>query len=847
MNILKHVTIKNLKLNKKTTTLIVIGIIISTIYINLISSLYTSIINMGVKYKKEIEKDIIHANFVNIPISEINNFKNNKNIEDIFMVQNIEVLVSEDWAEENWVNDWSVKRFSKNIFTSFYKDKIRGKLPKNENEILIGSTKQWNGKEYNIGDTINLQIVTKDELDEDTGSIVHKTYDKEYKIVGIIDNDERSSWFGNTSLVTCINEDNMEGKLDLSVRFSQDGLKNIYKTIANILNVDEKDVINSKKDNGGVGFYLYTKYLVYVDKNLIGLETNKIDNYFIINFRFNTISYINCSIFASLIIMLILIKFLKSNLYIFFIKNFKQYGILRSVGTTNKQIRKIIFLEATLLMIIAIPVGLILGTIISNLVANIFNYYMEKALFVKDIFKYSFSYKQILSIIIFEAVTVYFSAFLVAKKISKISPMDLIKNSTDIKNKKTNKFKLNIFGVYKDIASKSIKRNKKKYRPIILSFIISISMFILLYNANNMTVLQQRDEDLFDFDKIAEYNLSLEIKENDLKKVNEILNSNSIQDYSIIRKNSFVYESGESQILVYSIGERQYKKYIEELGLNFDEINDKAILVYGEYFRLYHNYADSELKDVDYIEGFNLENIIWQYDSEDGKPSIMNESDINKFNIVIGKVEEKSPFGLYNSTEPCLIVSDEFYNKNFKNENINIYIKTDNPYEIETEIKKVLKEEFFIAHIELRNEITVSNSTVVFDIFYDIFIVVVYIIIFIDLISTISINLELQKQEFAIFKSIGMTKKEVEKMVRIEYLLIGIKSLILGLFIGNIGSYLSYRFYIAFFYITFENPPILGSVIAILLVSLIISILIKYSIYKLNKQSIIETIRNENI
>ena len=74
-----------------------------------------------------------------------------------------------------------------------------------------------------------------------------------------------------------------------------------------------------------------------------------------------------------------------------------------------------------------------------------------------------------------------------------------------------------------------------------------------------------------------------------------------------------------------------------------------------------------------------------------------------------------------------------------------------------------------------------------------------------------------------------------------------LKEGIWGLFIGNISSYLSYKFYITNFYITFENPPILGSVIAILLVSLIVSILIKYSIYKLNKQSIIETIRNENI
>ncbi len=54
--------------------------------------------------------------------------------------------------------------------------------------------------------------------------------------------------------------------------------------------------------------------------------------------------------------------------------------------------------------------------------------------------------------------------------------------------------------------------------------------------------------------------------------------------------------------------------------------------------------------------------------------------------------------------------------------------------------------------------------------------------------------MELRKQEFATLKSIGMTKKEFSKMINLESIFIGSKSLIYGSVIGTILAYIIYKF-----------------------------------------------------
>ena len=91
-----------------------------------------------------------------------------------------------------------------------------------------------------------------------------------------------------------------------------------------------------------------------------------------------------------------------------------------------------------------------------------------------------------------------------------------------------------------------------------------------------------------------------------------------------------------------------------------------------------------------------------------------------------------------------------------------------------------------------------------------------------------------------------MTKKEFNRMITLESLFYSFKSLFIGILIGTIGSYFVYRLMSGvadFGYI----PPLKSIIIATIFVIVIVFIIMEYSINKINKQNIIETIRRDNI
>jgi len=127
------------------------------------------------------------------------------------------------------------------------------------------------------------------------------------------------------------------------------------------------------------------------------------------------------------------------------------------------------------------------------------------------------------------------------------------------------------------------------------------------------------------------------------------------------------------------------------------------------------------------------------------------------------------------------------------------------------------------------------------------FITVIALIGITNIFNTITTNMELRSREFATLKSVGMTKKEFNRMIRLESFFYGTKSLIVGIPIGCVLSYVIYHF------LTDGNSsiryelPIMAILISVLAVFILISCIMKYSIGKINKQNTIETIRNENI
>jgi putative ABC transport system permease protein len=126
------------------------------------------------------------------------------------------------------------------------------------------------------------------------------------------------------------------------------------------------------------------------------------------------------------------------------------------------------------------------------------------------------------------------------------------------------------------------------------------------------------------------------------------------------------------------------------------------------------------------------------------------------------------------------------------------------------------------------------------------FIIVITLIGITNIFNTITTNMELRKPEFAMLKSIGMTTKEFNRMIRLETIFMGIKSLLFSIPIGIVLSYIIYNSLDVSQTIKFAIP-LKEIVIAIIAVFLLINVIMKYSMSKINKQNTIETIRNENI
>ena len=106
--------------------------------------------------------------------------------------------------------------------------------------------------------------------------------------------------------------------------------------------------------------------------------------------------------------------------------------------------------------------------------------------------------------------------------------------------------------------------------------------------------------------------------------------------------------------------------------------------------------------------------------------------------------------------------------------------------------------------------------------------------------------MELRSQEFAMLKSVGMTKKEFNRMITLETIFYSSKSLLYGTASGLVACLLLYK--------AFDperlNPfviPYKAILICIVFVFAIVYIIMRYSIKKINKQNMIDTIRKETV
>ena len=874
MDLLNRLTIKNLKLNKKRTLVTIIGIMLSVALVTAVATMYSSCIKSLINYET-YQKGNFHVAFYDVPLNEVETIKNNRGIDDVYLTKDIGYAKLEE-SKNEYKPYVYVKGFSKEAIEELSVKLVEGRFPENENEILIPTHLKTNGRVVlNVGETITLDVGTRvsdgyeltqdNKFSEEANEEIINTTSKTYKIVGIIErpasNIESYSAPGYT-FITYMNENNMKDKVNVYAKYTKDGSKNYAKITANIIGVDEnlyEQYLSGKpltdEQLQEIGKQLQNaKYHGDVNQYLILLENNP----------FNENAVGNLGIIVAIacgIIVVTSVFCIKNSFDISITEKIKQYGMLRSIGATKKQIRKNVFFEATILGLIGIPLGIVLGILASYILIIISNFFLTDMLTEGLKLVISYSWVAILVAVILGFVTIYFSALRSAFKASKVSPIDSIRNSSNIKIKakkvKSPKAIKKIFGIGGDISYKNLKRNKKKYRTTVISIILSVSVFIALSYFMS-AAFTEFDNEL----DISDYNISCGYyvtSDEQFSNVEKIIKLDNINNYTVNRGFNLYLESPkyneeylklrnitekemtenkENTYIVNAIGEEQYQKYLKELNLDYEEFKDKGIIVdidNVEYINEKDKKSNKYIRQYTYNEN---DTISGKYDND--------EDTMLNLEIDIGLVTDKLPFGLYEGT-PYIIVSDEFYDKlNRKNDEVYILIDSSNPDKLQDEIEEVLKNENYNLNNINENVKMMRNLYILIGIFLYGFIIVISLIGVTNIFNTITTNMNLRRQEFAMLKSIGMTSKEFSRMIRLESIFMGAKSLLFGIPIGLGLSYLEYKPLLGDQGLSFDIP-ILAILISIIVVYLLITILMKYSMSKINKQNTIETIRNENI
>lgn len=861
MNILKNIAYKNLQLNKKRNIVTVIGIILSVALITALSSLVVSFKESIINLEKHINGDF-HYSFDGVQSNDLSIFENNRSIENFYKVGTL------GYAKINTENEYKpyayVITMDKNDFNSVGIELTDGELPKNNNEIIIPRHLRNNGKvDLKVGDTITLEVGSRmsegyalgqnNPYEETNNETIENTVSVTYKVVGIFERPstalEPFSSPGYTFITT-----NASGVKNYTVfaRYTREGLKNEYKVTAGILGVNEKVLkkniqefnykeVNEKEQGKSKFYFDINRYLIMLETNAYGDSSMK--------------ALLVLSTIVTVIIIVTSVYCIKNSFNISITEKTKEYGILKSVGATTSQIKKSVYYEAFLLGCVGIPIGILSGVLASFILIHVVNFFIRSMFVGNEYLIFKISYLSIVISIILSIITIFMSSKKGAKIASKTSPMVLIRGNDDIKvnskKLKTPKYINKLFGIGGVVSYKNIKRNKKKYRTTIVSIVMSVSVYIALSYFVNTA---------FDVVKMAKgsytYNLVYTSYTKDYNlNYNNVLNfskHDTVKKYSVVRtsiitgnfkaskdfKKYNAYMSEEKPILnsvtFISVGKEEYLRYISKLGLNYNSVKDKGILIDNNI-----GYDTKKKLEVSYNMTDNKKGDIINFTS-------MKED--KTFDMELASVTSIRPFGYENNYGSLvMVVSDEYMEKLDKLESVSLYVESTDPDKLQSDIDKMCKdtEGCYVNNVDATVKQMKSIYTVIAIFLYG-FIIVISLIGITNIFNTITTNMTLRKREFATLKSIGMTSNEFNRMIFLESFFYIFKSLLIGIPIGVLLSYLIFKGFtnqVLFSY----KVPFKGIIVSIAIVCLLIVWLNNYSSKKANKGNVIETIRNENI
>ncbi len=866
MNLYTALTLRYLKENKKRTIVTIIGIILSTALICGIGNIYNSL--MDYEIRQTIKSDGgFHATIYDVQKKDLSKVTKIAGISKYAYSENLDFG---KYNDEKFLLD--IKSYDKEAFDGYQISLKEGKLPTNNKEIVL-SEDSLILRNKKIGDIITLNVGKRvtSEGDSLTGSWISDdeklidTHKEEYKIVGIINKPGFEYGKQVTTAITYLDINTMKDKESVNVSIKANKPKEIYDIAAVIAkNLDLK--VEGSVDEGDD---------YYNNENKVYYENLQFNEHLLRLQSASTYDNINGSIDKIIILVtsLVIICTIATVYNAFSIsisERKKQFGILNSIGATKAQTTKLVLMEAFIVSVIGIPMGLIAGTFAIDVVFKIIGSFYKSSIIGELGLRVVYSPTVIILSAIIVMITILISAILPAIQATKISPLEAIKNSSNLKIGKVKDSKIvrALFKAEGVLAYKNLRRNKKKFRITLFSLIISVVIFIsfsgfmtLFINANKVQFGQSNydlhlsSNSIMDKNSLEElknidgvnrlsaennYGMGIYIPENKINKENEDLINSSGYFSTEKVDNKTVYDivncstilPGDFEISKINLKEGSFdkKEAIEENGV---------ILVRKSYYE--EPGKKYELELTNYKVGDTVKGYVLEYD---GDKEIRKEIELK-----IMAITDDIPTGSfhYNYMGLDFITYDEVGKKlGYNTDTTGIYVDTNREENTRNAVKDIANQYGYNVMDKMEEIKSVEDTLMVMQIFVYGFVTVISLVSITNIVNTISTNINLRKRELAIIKSIGVTPGGFNKMIYLESLLYGALSLIYGIPLG-IALVMFMNFILGdviSFGLVLPWKAMIICVIGVFVITFISSYI---PIKKINKENIIENIRQESI
>ncbi len=856
MNIVKKLTLRHLKENKSRSVVTTLGICVSVAMITAVFVAAFSLMNLFGNLSI-IQNGNWHA-AAEMGLQTFEKFREDERIDKIgIATENSWGFVLNDKGQAK--KDFIITNADKELMNMFVQCKFEGRLPENDSEAMIN--RKYLDKYFpgtGLGGKITLAVPDNGSDDEELSFKGNKTIS--YTVVGIMNNNQPAGFItfaANSGIAKALNRNRA------SVYFTLKKLD--YNSINTIKTLDKEYKLTTETSSMGMNKDLLTsKFALSSD-----------------SFALTTLLPL-CAV--CLVIIIIASVMLIYNAFGMSLSERVRYlGMLASVGATKKQKRASVYFEGLILGAIGIPVGIVAGFVgIAITLYLVGDKIISSGLLsdsAKDAglkFTATVNPLVIVLIVLFSALTIFISLYIPARRASKITPIDAIRQKDDFKLKarkiRSSKLIRKVFGYEGELANKSLKRNRRKTNMITASIALSVVLFLCVNYFCQMLVLSN------DYAKDVPYDIVVGVYVKDREKLEkELAEIDEIDKYYNFSSNYLRYtpEDKKSPFVDAENYTAQYKNLVKnKIHVYLTAVDDDA------FNRLC---KDNKLNPDDYYNQKNLKCVLMDdLRRTNGNSGIFNSSIIGKtytedfyelakgvrFTYEIGGLAKfdsndyicllngKGAFSLYCPISEYLKVYDRLYKdclSKGNKEDIEHYEIFNTSYGVKAQNHSVVDEQltafldaqgiggsynYYAQNYQMINSLTFALQVFVYG-----FITLITMIAIANIINTVSTGIMMRRKEFAMLKSVGTTPKGFTKMICLESFFYGAKALIFSMPISLVICYCM-NITVGSDTIPFSpNPWTYLGCAAVVFV--IVGFSMYYSVRKLKDDSIVETLKTE--